>query len=99
MSAGTAVRGNDRHIGSGHPWPSKRGSVAKAPIRELPISIDPDVLVFFLGDLVGRKLRVVQGPMPMHADSRDLDPGRVTILTDGEGNIVDMWVDRDARQG
>jgi hypothetical protein len=92
MSQQAAARRNPGEPGARHPWPGRSGLVP-GNIRSLPITVDPDVLIFFLGDLVGRKLRV--SAAAAHLDPLDIEPGRVTIRVDGQNRIVDMWVDAD----
>jgi hypothetical protein len=97
MSEETAVRVNGVHrmgrdtCDGEHPWPWRSGLVTRTEgLRSLPIPIHSDAVIFLLGDLVGRKLRVSSMPVTMEAD-----PGRVTIRTDKDGRIVDIWVDPD----
>lgn len=90
MSQANAMRTNGDHGGGDSPWPWRSGQVSRTELGSLPIPIHAQVVTFLLGDLVGRPLRVSAGVVPM-----DREPGRVTILTDAAGRIVDMWVDPD----
>ncbi|OZI19880.1 hypothetical protein CAL26_20170 [Bordetella genomosp. 9] len=90
MSLATAIRTNGDHEEAEFPWPSQSGQVSRTDLGSLPIPIHSQVVTFLLGDLIGRKLRVAAGPVPV-----DREPGRVTILMDATGRITDMWVDPD----
>jgi hypothetical protein len=90
MKQATAIRTNGDHGGGDFPWPWKSGQVSRTELGSLSIPIHPQVVTFLLGGLIGRKLRLVVGPV-----ANGLEPGRVTIQIDQDGRIVDMWVDPD----
>jgi hypothetical protein len=97
MNDDAAVRTNGADViyggngGGDHPWPWRSGLVTRTEgLRSLPIPIHSEVVTFLLGDLIGRNVRVSSAAL-----GTDIEPGRVTILTDQEGRIVDLWVDPD----
>lgn len=76
--------------GLGIPWPLKAGEVAKdnRPVPWPWALATKEDLSRLLGELIGRPLRVSSGPVP-----QDVVPGRLTILTDANGRIKDLYVD------
>jgi len=77
--------------GEGIPWPLKAGTLVNDNRPVIwPWAISRENVALLLGDLVGRALRVSSGPV-----SQEVVPGRVTVLTNEAGQIVDIYVDPD----
>lgn len=75
--------------GEGIPWPLKAGTLTNdnRPVP-WPWAVSSENIALLLSDLVGRQLRVSSGSV-----SQEVVPGRVTILTNEAGHIVDIYVD------
>lgn len=76
--------------GEGIPWPLKAGEVVKdnRPIPWPWSLATKEDLSRLLAELIGRQVRVSSGSVP-----QDVVPGRLTILTDANGRIKDLYVD------
>lgn len=73
------------------PWPSGPGKIRKAAGDSwVPWPFSGEPVEHLIKDLIGRKLRVSSGVV-----TTEIDPGRVTILTDSDGVIRDIYVDPD----
>ena len=83
----------DQPLGPGDtpifPWPTKVGEVsANADDRWIPWPFTKEATTKLLAEFIGRKVRVSNGPV-----TQETEPGRITILTDAEGRIVDIYMD------
>lgn len=73
------------------PWPTKAGEVAaQGDDRWVPWPLTKQATTKLLAEFIGRKVRVSSGAVP-----QGIDPGRITIMTDADGRIVDIYIDPD----